>query len=125
MIDKGLQDHVWNHCLPKEFREAVKRVANIFSRRTSGILGRERTLAETFLNEFIDLFGRHNLTSDAEGEEMLMVSRKKVQEMYADFDAISTAPHRPTDYIENVYEYADGVTIALDYLFGSKCLPDD
>jgi len=67
----------------------------------------------------------HNLTSDAEGEEMLTVSRKKVQEMYAHYDKICNDPQRPKDYIESVYEYADGVTMALDDLFGSKCLPDE
>lgn len=76
-------------------------------------------------NELFDyLFGTHNLTSDAEGEDMLTVSRKRVQEMYAHYDAICYDPQRPKDYIESVYEHADGVTMALDDLFGSKCLPD-
>lgn len=120
MIDKELQDHVWNHCLPKEFREAVKRVANNFSRRTSGILGRERTLAETFLNEFIDLFGRHNLTSDAEGEEMLTVSRKRVQGLYTLYQ---TYKQEERPIVED--GYYDGEMNALKMLFGSKCLPDE
>lgn len=62
---------------------------------------------------------------NAEGEEILTVSRKRVQEMYTHYDAISSDPDRPKDYIESIYEYADGVTIALDDLFGSKCRPDE
>lgn len=45
--------------------------------------------------------------------------------MYAHYDKICNDPNRPKDYIESVYEYADGVTMALDDLFGSKCLPDE
>lgn len=62
---------------------------------------------------------------DAEGEEMLTVPRRKVQEMYARNDAICNAPERPKDYLEPRYEYADAITLTLADLFGSKCLPDD
>lgn len=123
-MNKELQDLVWS-VLPKEFKEEVKKVARIYSGRTSALLGAERHIANKFLDEFIGLFGRHNLTSDAEGEVRLTVSRKRVQEMYAHYDKISNDPNRPKDYIESIYEYADGVTIALDDLFGSKCLPDN
>lgn len=50
-----------------------------------------------------NVFGIHNLTSDAEGEEMLMVPRSKVIEIYnPEYDG------------DTLYE-----------LFGSKCLPDN
>lgn len=114
-MDKTLQDLAWN-CLPKEFKEEVKELYKHENKVLAPIDG------VTTLNE---IFGLHNLTSDAEGEEMLTVSRKKVQEMYAHYDKICNDPKRPKDHIESVYEYADGVTIALDDLFGSKCLPDN
>lgn len=116
-MNKELQDLAWS-LLPKEFKEEVKRVANNFSRRTSGILGRERTLAETFLNEFIDLFGRHNLISDAEGEEMLTVEKGKVQFM---FDGLYST--RVNDEYDRGYKA--GKEFILHGLFGPKCLPDN
>ena len=119
-MTKELQDLAWS-VLPKEFKEEVKRVANIFSRRTSGMLGGERTLADTFLNEFINLFGRHNLTSDAEGEdEMLMCEKSKVQEQYA----LNVNALRKGNLTDMQTEIATKVKDTLYYLFGSKCLPD-
>lgn len=117
---KELQDIAWN-CLPKEFKEEVKKVARIYSGRTSALFGAERHLANKFLDEFIGLFGLHNLTSDAEGEEMLTVSRKRVQEVYAKNIAASNSDgHNSYDY-----GYYDGVINILSTLFGSKCLPDE
>ncbi len=55
------------------------------------------------------LFGHHNLTSDAEGEEMLMVERKRVQNLY---DSHKLRGHHLAGE-------------ALINLFGSKCLPDE
>lgn len=110
-MNKELQNLAWR-CLPKEFKEEVKKI----------FYTHENNEIKTYL---IHLFGEHNITSDAKGEEMLTVSRKRVQEMYAHYDKICNDPNRPRDYIESIYEYADGVTIALDDLFGSKCLPDE
>lgn len=113
-MTKELQNQAWS-VLPKEFKEEVKKIYNA----DDPLVCREE-------NELLDyIFGEHNLTSDAEGEEMLTVSRKRVQEMFAHYDKICNDPNRPKDYIESVYEYADGVTMALDDLFGSKCLPDN
>lgn len=114
-----LQNKAWS-ILPKEFKEEVKELyAKFYNEKPHS------DCSYGYLGLLIKLFGIHNLTSDAEGEEMLTVSRKKVQEMYAHYDKICNSPQRPKDYIESVYEYADGVTIALDDLFGSKCLPDE
>ena len=68
-MDKTLQDLAWS-CLPKEFKEEVKKEY------------RKGYVCET-LTMLITLFGHHNLTSDAEEEGMLTVSRKRVREMYA------------------------------------------
>lgn len=58
---------------------------------------------------------------DAEGEVMLTVSRKRVQEVYAKNIAASNSDgHNSYDY-----GYYDGVISILFTLFGSKCLPDD
>lgn len=121
-MTKELQDHVWKHCLPKEFKEEVKKVSRIYIGRTSALFGAERHLANKFLDEFIGLFGYHNLTSDAEGEdEMLCVSRKKIQEVYRqNKEEINRENVSSSD--KDCYQTVNEV---LKTLFGSKCLPDE
>ena len=123
-MNKELQDLAWR-VLPVEFREEVKRLYKAIREKSVNNSSTERYFDGGCEYAFEKLFGKHNLTSDAEGEEMLMVSRKRVQEMYAHYDKICNDPNRPKDYIESVYEHADGVTMALDDLFGSKCLLDN
>lgn len=119
-MDKTTQDLAWS-VLPKEFKEEVKRVANIYNWRTSMMLGGERALASTFLNEFIKLFGRHNLTSDAEGvDEMLYVKAKTIHEMYAANMRIMTDFRGKIDGIN-----ADLINHVLRQLFGAKCRPNE
>lgn len=106
---KELQDIAWN-CLPKEFKEEVKAMYN-----------------RPFLNDLdfgyksalLNLFG-HNLTSDAEGEEMLTVSRKRVQRRY---HMAYKCKHSGLLSHDDV-QFWKGWQGALDDLFGSKCLPD-
>lgn len=118
-MDKELIDKAWA-CLPREFREEVKKLAQYYSRHVSALFGMERQRADKFYREFISLFGLHNLTSDAEGEEMLCVPRKKVQEMYAANERIKTDfPDKETGII------SDHINHILGHLFGSKCLPDE
>lgn len=76
-MNEKLQDLAWS-ILPKEFKEEVKRLAQYYSRHVSALFGMERQRADKFYREFVLLFGKHNLTSDTEGEEMLIVSRKRV-----------------------------------------------
>ena len=90
-MDRTTQDLAWG-CLPREFREEVKKEWRHTDSNTT-----KRTLE--------DLYGLHNLTSDAEGEEMLIVPRSKVQELFDTGDKYSCS--------------------TLAALFGSKCLPDE
>lgn len=65
-----LQNKVWS-ILPKEFKEEVKEIySNAITYHPCGYNHKTDLLKY--------LFGRHNLISDAEGEEMLTVPRKKV-----------------------------------------------
>lgn len=66
----------------------------------------------------VSLFGYHNLTSDAEGEEILTISRKRVQKMYA---ATQLEGIQQAEDVERADHYAE----ALRALFGEKCLPDN
>lgn len=58
-MKKELQDHVWKHCLPKEFKEEVKIIFSEYS----------NTKFSVVRSELMNIFGFDNLTSDAEGEE--------------------------------------------------------
>lgn len=108
-MTKELQDLAWS-VLPKEFKEEVKKIYNreiVKNDYEAGII--TDTLAE--------LFGIHNLTSDSEGEEMLTVSRKRVQEIYSYNEEILS--HDPA------HSGAILLKKKLTDLFGSKCLPDN
>lgn len=117
-MDKTLQTTAWN-CLPREFREEVKK-------EWSCIDDVDRLPHDAFLRgkyqQMRDLFGIHNLTSDAEGEddEVLTVSRKDMQFYYQYYKAKSKA--EPS--AEQKAYYKGRTKVLLD-LFGSKCLPDD
>ena len=101
MKNREIEDLAWR-CLPREFREEVKKM------RYSA----HYTNEQKFMIRL--LFGDDNLTSDAEGEEMLTVSRNAANErIKADFHGKETA------------HYSDHINHVLRQLFGSKCLPDD
>lgn len=70
-----------------------------------------------------NVFGIHNLTSDAEEEadEVLTVSRKKVQELHKEYCAELDKEEK---YSASWY-VLNGRNHTLEYLFGSKCLPDE
>lgn len=102
-MNKEIQDLAWS-LLPKEFKKEVKREY------------RKGYVCKT-LAMLITLFGHHNLTSDAEGEEMLTVSRKQVLEIYQyNEDILSLDPtHSGAILLNGTFQE----------LFGSKCLPDN
>ena len=96
-----LQNKVWS-ILPKEFKEEVKEIySNAITYHPCGYNHKTDLLKH--------LFGHHNLTSNAEEEEMLIISRKEVQEQYQ--------MYRNMGMIKRLD--------ALMRLFGSKCLPDE
>lgn len=116
-MNKELINHVWNHCLPKEFKEEVKELYDS-GIKMMDIRPSESQVYANKLSTLEYLFGLHNLTSDAEGEERLTVSRKKVQEMFVEAQkAVPTCEH------DRGFRNAE-LTI-LRNLFGSKCLPDE
>lgn len=128
-MDKTLQTTAWN-CLPKEFKEEVKSHYAGLNAAYQAFLSKDSlTNAECdrckVMRENIALynmyFGRHNLTSDAEGEEMLTVSRKKVQRRY---HMAYKCKHSGLLSHDDV-QFWKGWQGALDDLFGSKCLPDN
>lgn len=104
-MNKELQDLAWS-VLPKEFREEVKKLYREFAFTREGY--------------YKELFGRRNLISDAEEEEMLTVPRKKIQDFFMNFK-------REKSDAKSVFDKISlGARISmLQELFGSKCLPDN
>lgn len=107
-MDKQLQDRTWS-TLPKEFKEEVEKYYD-----NSPALGAKAVLL------LENLFGIHNLTSDAEGEEVLTVSRKQVQELYSSY-----CTERDEEEPGSNRSSLGGRIAMLQELFGSKCLPDE
>lgn len=122
-MDKELIDRAWAY-LPREFKEEVKR---LWSREVDCAAKYKSELHKHRTGLLYELFGenlhwQNNLTSNAEGEEMLMVPRKKVQEFYAKCKEVTKNPY---DYPNYSHESALSRMALLDILFGSKCLPDE
>lgn len=112
-MDKKLQDLAWP-LLPKEFKEKVKKLYLYYSRMA-------KDQYDCGIADCIEtIFGKHNLTSDAEGEEMLMVSRRHIQYCYQYHKAKSEAKLSA----KQKAHYKGRAEELLD-LFGSKCLPDE
>lgn len=107
-MDKTLQTTAWS-CLPKEFKEEVKSIFTEYS----------NTKFSAVRSELMNIFGLDNLTSDAEGEEMLTVSRKIVQDLYAKFTV-----QKENNFLRGYFADSDlyDMKIELLYdLFGDKC----
>lgn len=114
-MDKKTQALAWS-VLPKEFKEETKRLSQYYSRHVSALFGMERQRADNFYREFVSLFGIHNLTSDAEGEEMLMCVKGQAVKLY---DIANRA------FAINGDKWYQGYMKAMQDLFGSKCLPEE
>lgn len=105
-ITEEIQRIAWN-CLPKEFKEEVKKEYLIH--HESG----DMKYSYGYSDALTDFFGEHNLISDAEGEEMLMAPRSKIMKEHAEAKS----------KMDN--DWWRGYMIALQELFGPKCLPDE
>ena len=106
-MNKETQDIAWAS-LQKEVRKEIR------AEYQNAIEGSD---LESFLQDF---FGLHNLTSDTEPEEMLMVPRAEVQEAYQERACASSAYNK---WDEDCMRYESEMTL-LQSLFGDKCLPD-
>lgn len=110
-----LQNLAWRS-LSGEFKEVVKNYYQ-YALKHYQISSFQRNVSNT-LEHF---FGTDNLTSDAEGEEMLTVSRKRVQEIYKTSKEIVNNEQFGTCQ----YSMHSQIMCVLENLFGSKCLPDE
>ena len=116
-MNKEQQDLAWA-CLPKEMRTWLR---NHYRTILNHTLWQYSAYLRGRLRMMRDIIGEHNLTSDTEPEEMLMVERKKVQKLYYDF---KTEKDRMHNQHENRMSLSGRVAM-LQELFGDKCLPDE
>lgn len=115
-MNKELIDSVWR-VLPTEFKEEVKRMWSVegdCAIKYKSELHKHRT------DLLYELFG-NNLTSDAEGEEMLTVPRKEIQKIYCD-NCVEIHRECVSSSDKDCYQTVNEV---LKTLFGSKCLLDE
>lgn len=111
-MNKELIDKAWS-VLPVEFKEEVKKEWGCTDNA-------ERLSHDAFLRGqyqmMRDLFGPHNLTSDAEGEVILTCVKDQAVKLY---DIADRA------YAVSGDKWYQGYMKAMTDLFGSKCLPDE
>lgn len=112
-MNKELIDRAWR-VLPAEFKEEVKELYKHENKMLAPIDG------VTTLNE---IFGHDNLTSDAEGEEMLTCEKSEVQGFYQ--EALELIDRGKRNNYLNDKLVGIGQKNILYTLFGSKCLPDE
>ena len=111
-MDEELIDRTWS-ILPKEFKEEVKEIYTIAVVRHPCGYNHKTDLLKY-------LFGHHNLTSDAEGEETLICEKSKVQKVYNTSREIVKAENPDS----RMYSIHTQIMCVLESIFGSKCLPD-
>lgn len=111
-MNRKQQDLAWS-VLPKEFKEEVKKMFQKDINTCNNMNQAMRCI-------LVDIFGLHNLTSDAEGEEMLTVSRKDVVELYQEVQKTISSCKGTELAMQSI-----GIKNVLWSFFGSNCLPDD
>lgn len=122
-MDKELIDRAWA-CLPREFKEKVKkkyaRCVKIDADDNPNLPAYAVKSAISRMALLEKLFGIHNLTSNAEGEETLICEKSKVQRAYNTSREIVKAENPGT----LMYSIHTQIMCVLESIFGTKCLPD-
>ena len=111
---KDQQEIAWV-CLPKDARNQI--ISSYFCKRES-----DTEYNKGYVDAMLHIYGIHNLTSDTEPEEMLMVERNFIIDFY------KRTKSRRWEYEDarliRAMEKEDGKFLAIEYLFGDKCQPD-
>lgn len=123
-MNKELIDRAWAY-LPREFKEKVKkkyaRFVEIDADDNPNLPAYAVKSAISRMALLEKLFGIHNLTSDAEGEETLICEKSKVQRAYNTSREIVKAENPDT----RMYSIHTQIMCVLESIFGTKCLPDE
>lgn len=122
-MNKELQDLSWA-CLPKETRDKMAEYyRTLLSQKDEYIslnFGNACAKVKERMAVLEHFFGPHNLTSDTDPEEMLMVERKKVQEIYHQVK-LELGDGGCSEYQDDINMERESL---LKTFFGDKCLPD-
>ena len=130
-MDIELIDKAWA-CLPREFKEKVKkkyaRCVKIDADDNPNLPAYAVKSAISRMALLEKLFGIHNLTSDADGEEILTCEKSKAMQLYSHLLDLVENERISEHYsewcdLEREYIALFGENVFADY-FGSKCLPD-
>lgn len=128
-MEQILQDKVWS-TLPKEFKEEVKETYREYTEKIATTSEPEYRIVGYIAaqTELELLFGKHNLTSDAVGEEILTCEKSKAMQLYSHLLDLVENERMSEHYsewcdLEREYIALFGENVFADY-FGSKCLPD-
>ena len=107
-MTKDIQDRAWAS-LPKEAREEIRLIF---------LMPSKYDYPQSIRKCLLDIYG-DNITSDNEPEEMLMVEKSKVKELYK-----KALDHDIMTVSESKLNKSRGIRFALKKLFNDKCLPD-
>lgn len=120
VMDKQIQDLAWA-CLPKDARKEVRMLWELDTLPVHPDYDPD-SVAEGAAYILTELFGRHNLISNTEPEEMLMVEREFIIDLYED---TKKARWRYEDArLIRPMERREGMLLAMKNIFGDKCQPD-
>lgn len=125
-MNKKLQDKAWT-VLPNDFRERVKDVYKVAKQGYEYPASDVSKINSIGAMQALEaLFGKYNLTSDTEGEEMLIVPRKQIQNWYQEYLRRIDILHGCSISISEIEEVniLRARCALLTKLFGNKCLPD-
>ena len=111
------QNRAWA-CLPKEVRSEVIEDYKFARKR---YYETDSHLKRGVIEALENLFGKHNLASDTEPEEMLFCRRFDVMWRYEEsITALNESDKLPPE----LRGFENGKSTILKILFGDKCLPD-
>ncbi len=110
-MTKEQQDIAWAG-LPKDARNQI--ISSYFCKRDS-----DTEYNKGYVDAILHIYGIHNLTSDTEPEEMLMIPRYKVVVRYEDDKDVAKITRN-----EDTRLLCEARMNLLANLFGDKCLPD-
>lgn len=116
----------------QEYEQKKRECWDDFWRETNGAINYNheavKVLSDALFTAFDRAYALGKQEKDAEGEEMLTVSRKEVQELFANAKKHHDLYTSATCINESESRTIDvclGRIQVLDTLFGSKCLPDE
>lgn len=113
-MNKSQQDLAWT-CLPKEVRNHILGDYEYYLNRYEAV---KANTSKGAIDALEEIFGHHNLTSDIEPPEMMMVEKSKVTELErVALGLLDSDIEKPNDVILRL---SRGIRFTLKILFGGQ-----